>query len=165
MPARVLQLNISQGGLPKSSIAKALVTPWGLEGDSHTHPNIHGGPRQAILLIASEVVDDFIARGYPLFYGALGENITTVELNHRTWRQGQRYRLGSDVIIELTSPRGPCAALDMYGAGLRCDIYDRQVKERDPASPRWGLSGFYASVIHGGLLIPGAPIQLMDQLC
>jgi MOSC domain-containing protein YiiM len=164
-PAQVLQINISPGGLPKRSIAQGIVTPSGLEGDSCAHPHIHGGPLQSLLLIAAEVVDDFRARGFPLFYGALGENITTAGLDHRAWRAGQRYRLGNDIIIEFTKPRGPCTALDVYGEGLRTLIYDEKVKERDPSSRFWGMSGFYASVLRGGEIRPGAPILFLDQSC
>lgn len=96
-----------------------MVVPLGIEGDACAHPNIHGGPRQALLLVASEVVDKLAAEGYPVFYGALGENLTTAGFDHRTWRAGQRYRLGSEVIIELTKPRGPCRSLDVYGAQLK----------------------------------------------
>ena len=165
MPAQVLQINISPGGLPKRPIPHGMVTPLGFAGDSCAHPQIHGGPLQSLLLIAREVVDDFCGRGFPLFYGALGENITTTGLDHRSWRAGQRYRLGSEVIIELTKPRGPCTALDIYGESLRSLIYDRQVKDRDPASRFWGMSGFYAGVVQSGELHPGAPILLLDQSC
>ena len=48
------------GGLPKRPIAGGLITPLGIEGDRHAHPSVHGGPRKAILLIASEVVEELI---------------------------------------------------------------------------------------------------------
>jgi hypothetical protein len=38
---------------------------------------LHGGPGKALLLLASEVIDALCAEGWPLFYGALGENLTT----------------------------------------------------------------------------------------
>lgn len=161
---RVLQLNISPGGLPKTPIDEGFVTPLGLRGDDHSHPGIHGGPRKAILLIAREVVDELAEAGYPVFYGALGENITTEGIDHRTWRAGQRFRIGNDVVIELTQPRGPCKALDRYGKGLAQRVYDAAVKAGDPASPVWGRSGFYASVVQTGPVLPGAPIVFLDQM-
>lgn len=163
MLARIHQINISPGGLPKLPIKEAAATPFGIEGDRHNHPNIHGGPRKALLLIAREVVDDLASRGYPLFYGAMGENLTTEGIDHRTWRAGQRYRLGNDVLIELTQPRGPCTALHVYGAELPADIFDKSVKVGDARSPKWGMSGFYAAVVKGGLIFPGAPIILISQ--
>jgi MOSC domain-containing protein YiiM len=34
----------------------------------------------------------------------------------------------------------------------------------DHTSPRWGLSGFYASVLQPGAIRPGDPIQLLEAL-
>ena len=162
MPASILQINVSRGGIPKRPVPEADVTPLGLAGDAHAHPQIHGGPRQALLLITSEGPGDLIAQGFPLFHGALGENITTLGLDRRSFRKGQRYRLGT-AIIELTKPRGPCDTLNVYGPGIQKAVYDPQVKAGDPSSPRWGLSGFYASVLVTGAIRPGDPIQLLEE--
>lgn len=159
----VVQVSTSAGGLPKRPVREARIGPLGIESDRHAHPQIHGGPQQALLLVAAEVVEELVGEGYPLFFGALGENITTRGLDRRTWRAGQRYRIGSEVIIELTKPRGPCKALDQYDERLKSVVYDAEVKARNPKSARWGMSGFYASVVTGGLVLPGAPILFLDQ--
>lgn len=163
MTGSVLQLNISKGGIPKRSVPEAMVTPLGLEGDRCAHPDIHGGPRQALLLICAEVVEELAAQGFPLFYGALGENVTARGLDRRQFRVGQRFRLGQ-ALIELTKIRVPCSTLDVYGPGIQRAIYDRAVKDGDPTSPCWGMSGFYASVVTTGIVRPGDPIALVDQL-
>jgi len=155
MTGQIIQINISRGGIPKRPIPGGVITPLGLEGDSWAHPEIHGGPRQAVLLIAAEVVDELIARGYPLYYGALGENLTTRGLDRRQLRLGQRLRAGL-ALLEITKLRGPCSTLDIYGPTIKQEIYDRQVKAGDPISPRWGMSGFYASVIEPG------PVRVND---
>lgn len=144
-------------------VRSGVVTPLGVEGDGHNHPHIHGGPRKALLLIAKEVIDSLRDRGFPVEPGSMGENLTTEGLDIRTLRAGQRYRIGHDVIIELTQPRGPCKALHLYGDGLPHEIYDKQVKAGDPGSPKWGMSGFYASVVRGGEILPGAPVFFLDQ--
>ncbi|MEX2261166.1 MAG: MOSC domain-containing protein [Bryobacteraceae bacterium] len=149
MTGVVLQINVSPGGVPKRPVPEAVVTPLGLEGDAHAHPNIHGGPEQAILLITSEGIDELIAKGYPLFPGAMGENLTTRGLDRRQLRVGQQLRVGT-AIVELTKIRRPCSALDAYGESLQREIFDSRVKAGDPDSPRWGLSGFYARVIAPG---------------
>src|ERR1039457_3992916 len=123
----IVQVSTSLGGLPKRAIPGGLVTPLGLEGDLHAHPDIHGGPRKAILLASAETIEELTARGYPLFFGALGENLTT--------RGIDRLRAGG-ALLEITQPRGPCSALDVYGPSLRTEIYDARVKALDPASPR-----------------------------
>ena len=159
----VLQINVSRGGVLKRAIAEAEVTPVGIAGDLHANPQIHGGPLKALLLITAEGIDELTALGFPLFYGALGENITTRGLDRRALRAGQRYRAGQ-AVIELTRIRVPCATLDIYGPGLQKAMYDQEVKAGDPASPRWGLSGFYASVVRPGAIRVGDPILLLDQV-
>jgi MOSC domain-containing protein YiiM len=159
--ARVLQINISNGGVPKTPIASAIVGPVGITRDRHAHPKFHGGPRKALLLIASEVIETLKAEGWPLFYGALGENLTTVGLDHRSWKPGLRYRIDK-VEIELTTPRQPCASLNPYGRGIQKRIYDQLVEAGDPQSPHWGESGFYAAVIKGGCIKANDIIQTVD---
>jgi MOSC domain-containing protein YiiM len=159
----VRQINISKGGIPKRPIPEAVVTPLGIEGDLHAHPQIHGGPLKALLLISSEGIDELVNDGFPLYPGALGENITTIGLDRRTLRGGQRYRIGQ-VVIELTKVRAPCNALLPYGADIQQAVYDAQVKAKDPSSPRWGLSGMYARVVNPGTIYVGDPIALLDEL-
>jgi MOSC domain-containing protein YiiM len=163
MPGTIVQVSISFGGLPKRSVPEGFITPLGLEGDRQAHSAIHGGPDKAILLIASEVVDELVTRGYPLFYGALGENLTTRRISIRDLRIGDQIRAGA-ALLEITDRRGPCSALHVYGESLKAEIYDAQVKARDPSSPCWGMSGFYARVLHGGLVRPGDPIELVASL-
>jgi MOSC domain-containing protein YiiM len=163
MTGSISQINISPGGVPKRPIPEATVTTEGIRGDSWAHPNIHGGPRQALLLITSEGLDELIAQGFPLYPGALGENLTTTGLDRRHIRLGQRYRIG-DVFFELTKMRGPCSTLDIYGPGIQRAVYDARVKAGDATSPRWGLAGFYAQVLHAGVIRPHDIITLVDQV-
>jgi MOSC domain-containing protein YiiM len=160
---RIVQISVSRGGVPKYAIAHSFIGPLGLQGDTHARPQIHGGPRQAILLICSEVIADLTARGYPLFPGALGENLTVSGLDHRQLRPGQRYRVG-EAVVELTKMRAPCSTLDVYGPALKKEIYDPQVKAADPSSPRWGMSGVYASTVRSGIIRQNDIIALVDQV-
>ena len=84
-------------------------------------------------MIASEVVEALTARGYPLFYGAMGENLTTRGIDVRQIRIGDEFRVGG-AVLEITQPRGPCSALDVYGDSLKLEVYDRKVKARDYTS-------------------------------
>lgn len=155
MQGTIVQVNTSLGGLPKRAVPGGLITPLGIEGDLHAHPSVHGGPRKAILIIAAEIVDELTSRGYPLFYGALGENLTTRGIPIRDLRIGDQLRAGS-ALLEITQPRGPCTALDVYGESLKSEVYDSRVKALDHDSPHWGMSGFYTQV-----LTPG-PVQAND---
>ena len=149
MTGTILQINLSPGGIPKRPVKEALLTPLGLEGDACAHPHIHGGPDKAVLLLASETLDELAAKGYPVFPGALGENLTTRGLDRRLLRLGQQLRAGG-AWIELTRVRAPCGALDIYGAAIKDEIYDQAVRGGDARSPRWGMSGFYARVVRPG---------------
>ena len=163
MYGRIAQINISLGGVPKHPIPHANVHPLGLEGDGHAHPHIHGGPNQALLLITSEAIEELRSQGFPVYPGALGENVTTEGIDRRHMRTGQRYRLG-DVIIELTKVRAPCTQLDGYGAGIQQAMYNKvAVKAGETTTPTWGISGFYAAVVQGGMIGIGAPIVLLEQ--
>jgi len=159
----ILQINSSAGGLPKREMLAGFIDTLGLRGDGHAHPTIHGGPRKAILLIASEIVEELAARGYPVFYGAMGENLTTRGIDIRTVRIGDRLQVGG-AVLEITQPRGPCTALDVYGPSIKTEIYDRRVKQLDPTSERWGMSGLYASVLKPGEVRPGDAIELLAAL-
>src|SRR5437762_1720492 len=155
MTGRIIQINTSRGGIPKRPVPEAIVTPLGLEGDSCAHPQIHGGEKQAVLLITAETIEELGARGYPVYPGALGENLTTRGLDRRQLRHGQRLRAGG-ALLEITKRRAPCSTLDAYGPTLQREIFDKRVKDGDPASPRWGMSGFYCAVIEPG------PIRVDD---
>jgi len=161
MRGTIIQVNTSQGGLPKRAVEGGFISEEGLEGDFHAHAGIHGGPRKAVLVVAAEVIDDLTARGYPLFYGALGENLTTLGLPLAQLRIGDRLAAGG-ALLEITQPRGPCSALHVYGESLKDEIYDARVQALDPESPRWGMSGFYARVLEPGYVQTDDPVRLLS---
>ncbi len=148
--------------MPKLPLAEALVTPLGIDGDLHRHPEIHGGLRKALLWITSEGIEELTAAGLPLYAGALGENLTTRGIDRRIWRAGQRWRIG-ETVIELTKMREPCSQIMIYGQNIGLAVYDQNVKAGDPASPRWGLSGFYAAVVQPGSIRVGDRVELLKQ--
>ena len=163
MPGTIIQVNTSRGGLPKRPIALGVIGPLGIEGDLHAHPQFHGGPDKAILILASEVVDELVARGYPLFYGALGENLTTRGLPIRDIRVGDEIRAGT-ALLEVTQPREPCHQLDIYGPSLKLELADAKRRAGDYTSPRWGMSGFYARVLSLGQAQPEDLIEVVSKL-
>jgi MOSC domain-containing protein YiiM len=157
----VVQVSVSRGGIPKLAIPLAELTERGVAGDAWRYP-FHGGRRKAILLVTIEGIDELISQGFPLFPGALGENLTTRGLGRRELRLGQRFRVG-EAEIELTQIRTPCATLDVYGSGLQAASYDARVQAGDPGSPRWGLGGFYATVVQPGTVCAGDTIALSTE--
>jgi MOSC domain-containing protein YiiM len=155
----VLQVNVSNGGIPKREIPVGELTPSGITGDSWRYA-FHGGPKQAVLLITIEGIQELIAQGFPLYPGALGENLTTQGIDRRALRFGQRLHVGS-ATIELTKMRQPCATLNPYGTGIQAAMYDTRVVKGDVESPLWGLSGFYAKVVEPGTVVAGDAVTLL----
>ncbi len=166
MQGTILQVSVSSGGVPKRAIAEGVVTFSSVEGDSWNHPEYHGGAEQAVLLVAGEVLDELRTEGYPVFPGALGENLTTQGIDRRRFRSGQRFRAGY-AVIELTRLREPCPTLNVYNVGalppIQQRIYDSLVKAGDPSSPNWAKAGFYAKVIIPGRVCPGDIIALVEE--
>jgi MOSC domain-containing protein YiiM len=156
----VVQVNVSKGGIPKRPIPSGELTAAGITGDSWRY-RFHGGPKQAVLLITLEGIEELVAQGFPLSPGALGENFTTRGLDRRALRFGQRLQVGT-AVIELTKMRQPCATLDGLGSGIQAAIYDARVRKGDHESPLWGLSGFYASVARPGTVRPGDAVTLLS---
>lgn len=166
MPGILIQINRSPGGLPKRpALGPVTVAREGLEGDDHRNLKYHGGPDKAVLMLALETLDDLKAKGFSVFPGALGENLTVTGLDPGQWRSGKRYRLGEDVVIELTTLRTPCSNLDVYKSDMKAELYDARCKAGDPTTARWARGGFYARVIHGGLLGTGAAVTLESEAC
>ncbi len=166
MSGTLLQINRSPGGiLKRPALGLVPVTRAGLEGDDHRNLKYHGGPDKAVLMVALETLDDLKAKGYPVFPGAIGENLTVTGLDPANWRSGQRYRIGDEVVIELTTLRTPCSNLDVYNPKIKTELYDANCKAGNPNTPVWARGGFYGRVIHEGLLIPGAPVTLESESC
>jgi len=162
MTGAVIQVSASPGGVPNHAIERAEVTRAGIAGDGWRHPQFHGIPRRAILLITAEGLEEIQAMGFPVYPGALGENVTTRGLDRRVLRIGQRFRCGT-ITIQLTEVRLPCDTISIYGTGIQAAIYDARVMHGDASSEVWGLSGFYASVNEPGVLRPGDAIRLLGE--
>ncbi len=161
MTGTIVQVSISTGGVPNHAIDEGTVTPGGIVGDGWRYA-FHGGPKRAILLMTSEGIEALATQGFPVYPGAMGENLTTRGLDRALLRLGQRFRAGH-VLIELTQVRLPCDTLSVYGAGIQAAMYDVRAQAGDVTSPVWGMSGFYASVVEPGIVRPGDTIALLPR--
>jgi MOSC domain-containing protein YiiM len=82
----------------------------GLAGDRVYDVKHHGGTDQAVYAYAREDLDGWQAElGRPLANGAFGENLTTAGLDVNGALIGERWRIGPDVVLEVSCPRIPCA--------------------------------------------------------
>ena len=163
MSGRIQQVSASRGGVPKYPVLEAEVGPVGILGDIQKNTKYHGGPRQALLWITAEGLEELKAARFPVYAGALGENVTTEGIDRRTVRLGQRWRMG-EIEVEVTKMREPCRTLDPYGTGIQKAVYDNEVKGGNAASERWGLAGFYLSIVKLGTIRPGDPVTLLTDV-
>jgi MOSC domain-containing protein YiiM len=101
-------------GFRKRPVASAVLrspgaTGSGLEGDVVGLARFHGGDRQAVYAYAREELDAWGRRlGRDLPDGAFAENLTLRGLEVDASRIGDRWAVGSDVVLEVTAPRTPC---------------------------------------------------------
>ncbi|MEV4433500.1 MOSC domain-containing protein [Streptomyces sp. NPDC049585] len=81
----------------------------GLAGDAIADLRYHGGDHQAVYAFAREDLDGWERElGRPLPAGSFGENLTTRGLDVNGARIGERWRIGTDLLLEVSAPRIPC---------------------------------------------------------
>jgi MOSC domain-containing protein YiiM len=81
----------------------------GLAGDRAYDVMNHGGPDRAVYAYAREDLDFWAAElGRPLPNGVFGENLTTEGADGNGALIGERWRIGPDLILEVSAPRIPC---------------------------------------------------------
>jgi len=154
MPARVLQVNVSNGGVPKRAVASAHVGREGLEGDAVNHPKIHGGPERAVCLFSLDLIRALQDEGHPIFPGSVGENLTVAGLDWPTLEVGAVLSVGEEVRLQLTQRVEPCNTI----ADSFADRQFKRIKpERVPDQTRW-----YARVLTEGAVWPGDDVQVEE---
>ena len=151
MTGRIVQINVSPGGVPKRPVPEARVTRLGIEGDGHRNAERHGGPDRALCLFSVEQIEALQAEGHPVEPGALGENLTLAELDWAAVQPGDLFRLGAEVLIQVTRFTSPC--LNVRAAFLD-GAYSRVSQTRHP-----GWSRVYARVLVTGDIASGDPVE------
>ena len=146
--ARLVSINRSPGGIPKLPMLEGEIDANGVVGDGHDHEK-HRVPEQAISLLDQELLAsierDF---GHRLEPGALGENLTVAGVGVQRLGVGDRLLVGggAPVVLEITRVRPPCYVLDAIDERFKRTL--------------WNRIGMYASVIRGGVVRPGDPIDV-----
>jgi MOSC domain-containing protein YiiM len=145
--ARIFQINVSQGGVPKLPVHAAAVTPLGLEGDHQNDRQHHGGPDKAICLYSLERILALQGEGHPIFSGSTGENLTLSGLDWDTLVPGVRLSLGDEVTIEVVSYASPCPKIvSSFAEGQ----IQRMSQEQHP-----GWARLYARILTPGTIRTG----------
>ncbi|MFG3291021.1 MOSC domain-containing protein [Streptomyces sp. NPDC048179] len=126
----------------------------GLAGDTVCELRHHGGYDQAVYAYAREDLDDWEKElGRPLPNGCFGENLTTNGLNVSDALIGERWRIGSEVVLEVTSGRIPCRTFQGH-------LGERGWVKR---FTRKGATGAYLRVIEPGEIRAGDPIEIVRR--
>jgi MOSC domain-containing protein YiiM len=126
----------------------------GLIGDFIGDGKNHGGDGQAVYAFQREDLDEWERRlGRGLLNGFFGENLTTVGLEVNDARLGERWRVGRDVVLQVTTPRIPCST-------FRGWIGEKGWARIFTAA---GRPGTYLSVVTPGTIRAGDPIDVVHR--
>jgi MOSC domain-containing protein YiiM len=126
----------------------------GLSGDKVFDVRNHGGPDMAVYAFAREDLDDWECQlGQPLSNGMFGENLTIEGADPNGALIGERWRVGTGLVLEVTSPRVPCGTfqgwLDRSGWIKRFTLAARP--------------GAYFRVIESGEVQAGDRIEIVSR--
>ncbi|MET9734688.1 MOSC domain-containing protein [Streptomyces sp. NPDC006458] len=126
----------------------------GLAGDAVCDTRHHGGDDQAVYAVAREDLDAWETElGRELPNGCFGENLTTIGLDVSGALIGERWRVGPDLVLEVTCGRIPCRT---FQAHLGEDRWVRRFTQR--AAP-----GAYLRVIEPGEIRTGDRIEIVHR--
>jgi MOSC domain-containing protein YiiM len=141
-------------GIFKEPVAdRVMLRTLNLDGDRQADLSVHGGPSKAVYVYPSEHYD-YWKRELPqmqLPWGMFGENFTSAGLLESELNIGDKFRVGSAVVM-VTEPRMPC-----YKLGIKFGRAD--IVKRFLASER---TGFYFAVLQEGGVGMGDPIELIE---
>lgn len=142
-------------GIFKEPVTGAVVLRTiNLEGDRQSDLSVHGGTFKAVYGYPSEHYG-YWKQELPdmeLPWGMFGENFTTSGLHEAELGIGDKFRVGSAVVM-VTQPRMPC-----YKLGIRFGRAD--ILRRFIAS---GRPGFYFAVVQEGKVSAGDEIELVER--
>ncbi|MFI9628883.1 MOSC domain-containing protein [Streptomyces sp. NPDC052042] len=126
----------------------------GLVGDRVYDVQHHGGYDQAVYAYAREDLDGWEAElGRPLANGVFGENLSTVGLDVNGALIGERWRIGPDVVLEVSCPRIPCATFQGW---LERDGWIKRFTQA-------ALPGAYLRVIEPGNIRAADPVEIVHR--
>jgi len=154
--ARIVQISVSRGGVPKIAVPAALVTAEGVEGDMQRDREHHGGPERAVCLYSLEAIRRLQAEGHSIQPGSIGENVTVEGLDWSAVAPGDHVLLGQHVLVQVTRYTSPC--LNIRGS-FKSGDFARVSQKRHP-----GWSRVYARVLVEGTIRCDDPVRLLDEL-
>ncbi|MGW5865980.1 MOSC domain-containing protein [Streptomyces sp. NPDC055239] len=126
----------------------------GVAGDHVCDLRHHGGDDQAVYAYAREDLDAWERLlGHPLAGGSFGENLTTSGIDVSGAKIGERWRVGPDLLLEVTSGRIPCRTFQGH-------LGETGWVKR---FTRHGAPGAYLRVIEPGEIRGGDTIEIVRR--
>jgi MOSC domain-containing protein YiiM len=142
-------------GIFKEPVAgRVMLRTLNLDGDRQADLSVHGGASKAAYAYPSEHYE-YWKQEFPemkLPWGMFGENFTTAGLFEIELNIGDKFEVGSAVVM-VTEPRMPC-----YKLGIKFGRAD--IVRRFLASER---TGFYFAVLQEGDVGVGDQIKLVER--
>ena len=133
-------------GERKTDVGQAeLQQGFGLVGDAHG-----GDWHRQVSLLAIESIEKMRAAGLDVGPGAFAENLTTQGIELYSLPIGTRFRIGADVLLEMTQIGKECHD--------RCAIYHQA---GDCVMPKEGV---FAIVIEGGPVKTGDAVEILKPV-
>ena len=145
---------VSTGIFKEPVAGRVMLRTLNLDGDRQADLSVHGGPSKAVYAYPSEHYA-YWKQELPemkLPWGMFGENFTSAGLFESELSIGDKFRVGSAVVM-VTEPRMPC-----YKLGIKFGRSD--IVQKFLASER---SGFYFAVLKEGEVGVGDPIERMEK--
>jgi MOSC domain-containing protein YiiM len=126
----------------------------GLAGDRVYDVRRHGGDDQAVYAYAREDLDGWGRElGRTFTNGSFGENLTTSGLDVNAALIGERWRIGADLVLEVSRPRIPCAT---FAGWLGEHGWLKRFTQAE-------LPGAYLRVVEPGEISAGDPITVLSR--
>ncbi|UFS60677.1 MOSC domain-containing protein [Subtercola endophyticus] len=133
------------------------VRKLGLYADVQASRKHHGGPEQALYVYAEEDAEywqDELGRELPA--GWFGENLRVSGLDISGARVGERWQIGPSVLVEVTSPRTPCATFARWVGGADARGWVKRFAEAR-------RTGLYLRVVKQGSIVAGDEITIIHS--
>ncbi|WP_030738590.1 MOSC domain-containing protein [Streptomyces griseus] len=127
----------------------------GLAGDAVCDLRHHGGSDQAVYAYAREDLEAWERElgGRTLANGVFGENFTTLGVDVSGALIGERWRVGTDLVLEVTSGRIPCRT---FAGHLGEQGWVRRFTQH-------GVTGAYLRVVEPGTVRAGDPVEIVHR--
>jgi MOSC domain-containing protein YiiM len=130
-------------GTKKTNVPRVMLKKdFGIVGDAHA-----GVEKRQVSFLAAESIEKMKAKGLDVKPGGFAENITTEGINLLNLKIGDKIKINTDVILEISQIGKDCHS--------RCAIY---YQAGDCIMPREGI---FAKVLKGGIIRTGDRLEVV----